>query len=566
MAMELGLEATSENESGVDLGRESDGSTGLELGDDAVAVGTSRGTASRMLVTGSADVELGPEFGSDVAGASSDAVAAKVSDGKRRQGGRSGGRIKKPRTAGMDRALAVEVSRICPVTVHVSGGRCPRGASARCTTRRAETRTVARSMAEQFEWAHAAMSELAVRFGETAYRRLARRSWRISTHFSGLGTVEVALAMLKAASTAALRSSLIAEVTSSCEQSPALRILLSHRSDGCIFANVFGRIENGEGHISSLKGIDNALVADTCACEKHATECRIQAATMEVSGSSCRPWSRMNRSRHRRGVAHPDYQAFKAWVRLMRRDSPPIIIHENVIGFPVTIMQDELGELYEVTRLHVTPDDVGFGFINRPRVYDVLFLRGVVSGVNLQEVYEVLAQRLRKDVSSWPDWVWKATADELTAALSSRRRPEESRSLDDWSTHLTLEQQSYIARYTALWTKAHGSAPAEAAHCLFDLSVTPEFHGVSVGGVLPTMRHRAAVWWSPSRSRWMLPREKAACMGFPVYDDLARAARVPLDTETIGHIAGNASPIGNAMHVANVGVVMLAAMFAAEWQ
>ena len=59
MAMELGFEATSENESGVDLGRESDGSTGLELGDDAVAVGTSRGTASRMLVTGSADVEIG---------------------------------------------------------------------------------------------------------------------------------------------------------------------------------------------------------------------------------------------------------------------------------------------------------------------------------------------------------------------------------------------------------------------------------------------------------------------------------------------------------------------------
>ena len=55
-------------------------------------------------------------------------------------------------------------------------------------------------------------------------------------------------------------------------------------------------------------------------------------------------------------------------------------------------------------------------------------------------------------------------------------------------------------------------------------------------------------------------------MGFPVYDDLARASRVPLDIDTIEHIAGNDSPIGNAMHVANVGVVMLAAMFAAEWQ
>ena len=100
--MELGLEATSENESGVDLGRESDGSTGLELGDDAVAVGTSRGTAPLMLVTGSVDVELGPESGSDVAGASSDAVAAKVSDGKRRRGGRSGGTHQKT-THGGDR-------------------------------------------------------------------------------------------------------------------------------------------------------------------------------------------------------------------------------------------------------------------------------------------------------------------------------------------------------------------------------------------------------------------------------------------------------------------------------
>ena len=135
-------------------------------------------------------------------------------------------------------------------------------------------------------------------------------------------------------------------------------------------------------------------------CEKRGTECRIQQATMEVSGSSCRPWSRMNRSPHCRGVPHPDYPAFKAWVRIMRHDSPPIIIHENVVGFPLKVMQDELGESYAVTRLSVVPDDAGFGFIRRPRVYDVLFKRGVVSGPALQEVYGVLVQRLRKDVSS----------------------------------------------------------------------------------------------------------------------------------------------------------------------
>ena len=218
--MELGLEETSGDESGVDLGCESDGSTGLELGDHAVAAGTLFCTESRLLAEGSTGVELGSEFGSDVAGASSDALAAKVPDGKRRQVGKSAGRIKRARTVGRHSAPAPAFSHVCPVKPRVSGGRRLRGASARCSARRAETRAVARSMAELFEWAHAAMSELAVRFGETAYQRLARRRWHISSHFSGLGTVEVALAMLKAASPAALRSVLIAEVTSSCELSP----------------------------------------------------------------------------------------------------------------------------------------------------------------------------------------------------------------------------------------------------------------------------------------------------------------------------------------------------------
>jgi hypothetical protein len=172
---------------------------------------------------------------------------------------------------------------------------------------------------------------------------------------------------------------------------------------------------------------------------------------------------------------------------------------------------------------------------------------------------------LRKDVSAWPDWVWQAQPDELAAELNGRRRPDEAQEVDAWSTYLTQQQQSYIVEYTASWVNLHGTDPADSTRCVFDLSVTPHFHGVRGDHALPTMRRRQASWWSPSRSRWMLPREKAACMGFSVYGDLARAARVPLDSDTIEHVAGNAAPIGNAMHVANVGVVMLAAMFAAEW-
>ena len=104
--------------------------------------------------------------------------------------------------------------------------------------------------------------------------------------------------------------------------------------------------------------------------------------------------------------------------------------------------------------------------------------------------------------------------------------------------------------------------PEESAACVFDLSDTPQYKTGSNAVTLPTLRQRKGRWWSPMHRRWMLPREKAACMGFPVYDDLAAASRTKLDKLTVEH----AGFIGNAMHVANVGVVMLAAMFAAEWR
>ena len=58
-----------------------------------------------------------------------------------------------------------------------------------------------------------------------------------------------------------------------------------------------------------------------------------------------------------------------------------------------------------------------------------------------------------------------------------------------------------------------------------------------------------------------MPREKAACVGFPVYDDLSAAARVSTDYLTLEA----AGALGNAMHVGSVGLVMISVMFAAEW-
>ena len=48
-------------------------------------------------------------------------------------------------------------------------------------------------------------------------------------------------------------------------------------------------------------------------------------------------------------------------------------------------------------------------------------------------------------------------------------------------------------------------------------------------------------------------------MGYPVYEDLAMAAGVPMDSAVL---QGPDYAIGNAMHVANLGCVLMTALLA----
>ena len=94
----------------------------------------------------------------------------------------------------------------------------------------------------------------------------------------------------------------------------------------------------------------------------------------------------------------------------------------------------------------------------------------------------------------------------------------------------------------------------------FDLSQRPD-RQVIFEGVLPTFRSSSSLVWSPARKRWLTFRERAACMGYPVYPDLSASAMVELDTATL---EGPRYAIGNAMHVANVGAVLAVALMATE--
>ena len=115
----------------------------------------------------------------------------------------------------------------------------------------------------------------------------------------------------------------------------------------------------------------------------------------------------------------------------------------------------------------------------------------------------------------------------------------------DWSYLLTEAQRSYLARYKEL-----AAAPND---CVLDLTWNP-LHRHSKGNLLATLRTGSCRMWSPRAKRWLSASELLACMGFPIDASLARATGVQPDEAVL---QGPEFATGNAMHVANLGCVLM---------
>ena len=274
---------------------------------------------------------------------------------------------------------------------------------------------------------------------------------------------------------------------------------------------------------------------------------------MDVSGSPCYPRSRASGATRLRRK-HPDVVLFLSYCAVIRAAPPRVAIHENVVGFDTSLLEENLGHLYHVSHVRVSPSDLGFPMIRRPRIYSVLLRRDSASHpVAVQALYDALVADLRYSVDGSPSsWLWGAPSEDLLAEENRARAVRQLAPLTcpstDWRYLLTAKQRSRLEGYLAQ-ARAAGK---DLDRVVVDLGVNPTAcSGISEG--LPALRCTTTRLWSPPRRRWMVPTERLAAMGFPVFDGLAESGRVFPDT------LSRSAPqhcTGNAMHVANVGVMM----------
>ena len=99
-----------------------------------------------------------------------------------------------------------------------------------------------------------------------------------------------------------------------------------------------------------------------------------QLGELHIAGPPCIDYSSMGRQRRENG---PTAIVFLLWTRAVRDQHPLVVVFENVVRFPITMLQLLLGDLYHID--HVVLDAIMTGGpCRRRRLYCVLTLRGSV--------------------------------------------------------------------------------------------------------------------------------------------------------------------------------------------
>ena len=296
--------------------------------------------------------------------------------------------------------------------------------------------------------------------------------------------------------------------------------------------------------------------------------CRVPCSDFDVTGTPCQDFSPAGQHR---GPLGPQMIIFLAWVQIVLAMSVPVVLHENVPQFWVTLLDQFMSHAYIIVSLVMDCGDVGFPLISRRRRYTIMYHRSrVVVTHDPSIVYARLCSAMAASMcSAWSlSDCWLADDNEVMMEIDclcrSRHMPV-AFALHNMAMLLSPGEQRRLFVYTAMWAKRFGQPCSTDQRAVFNLADNPEAGYVTWSGAsgrIPGLRTNGGKLWVPYLRRWLTTKEQLAAMGVPVYPCLAIAAGVPCIKVHPGPDAR--LMLGNMMHIASVGCAMLVALSFAQ--
>ena len=390
-----------------------------------------------------------------------------------------------------------------------------------------------------------------------------------TSFFSGIGTSELAWKAI-AAALAQFGVHCCLRQTFACEHDPVCQVLLLAHTSGHIFADLLDMM-SAPGLIgcSSFEqkhaATRSAAVRLSAWCCRHGARCPVSGGDIDTSGSPCQDWSTAGL---RRGSEGERVHLLLLWMRWHRVMETPIIIHENVKGFDLKMLTTFLGDLYVAWHVEVGPEHVGWPCCKRPRLYVALLHRRKVRlHCDPVHLFWLVSSKLPASLRVRDCLI--ASAAEIQYEIGKRSRPSAAavrgmrlaaaapRQLIPES-QLTSYERVRSLNYASLWRHRYGTEAHTERDLIFNLGDNPcggwlTWSAPSTGAIhrVPTFRRHWTAQWLPHQQRWLTSNERLVCMGFPAHPGLAVCYGM---SETYCLTWEQRHTLGNAMHVANIGV------------
>lgn len=204
----------------------------------------------------------------------------------------------------------------------------------------------------------------------------------------------------------ALGGSLVS--VSACELSLACQRILQQRAcaPSHIQKDVFSNFSPCPAAGSNFPGFEILktklqslpLVSSCPCCGEHPRP----VADVDMSGTPCQPFSKDGT---RLGKEDPRISCLIAWACIHSKLKTKVLIHENVVGFPQSLLEELLPD-YCIFAIKSEPADSGFACVRRTRLYHILIRRDVQILRDPSTTYTELSAALCSAVGASHDWQW----------------------------------------------------------------------------------------------------------------------------------------------------------------
>ena len=264
-----------------------------------------------------------------------------------------------------------------------------------------------------FRWAIVMAREAVRLHGRAVHDTWLTHPASLSSAFSGIGALEVAVSCINAALADAdiggwLVTVKACDVKKTCRQILARRSPKAHVAGDILHYFILPPRASSKVLLNTSYKEKKAILAESsigqsCPC---CGQARQPLADLDFSGSPCVAWSSAGLRRCREDNT---IVCALAWGYLHLKRGTKVLIHESVPGFDVTVLTEVLEENYNFHQISASPEQVGFPFVARSRLYHVMVRKDVQLRRNIEEVYKSLSAAACRALSpATSDCPWSA--------------------------------------------------------------------------------------------------------------------------------------------------------------